>query len=165
MLAAKLACCLKDLWLHLKYVSAVCVWLIMDRLLHKCNGNRPMGYWWVADELLTKISEISLLARFMGPIWGPSGPTGPRWAPCWPHELCYLGLPVIVFTHWGRVTHICFSKITIIGSENGLPSSHNLNQCLNIVNSKLKNKRQWTIKRHLKMSYAKWRQFCHGLKV
>ena len=21
------------------------------------------------------------------------GPTGPRWAPCWPHELCYLGRP------------------------------------------------------------------------
>ena len=20
------------------------------------------------------------------------GPTGPRWTPCWPHELCYLGL-------------------------------------------------------------------------
>ena len=20
------------------------------------------------------------------------GPTGPRWAPCWPHELCYLGI-------------------------------------------------------------------------
>ena len=19
------------------------------------------------------------------------GPTGPRWAPCWPHELCFLG--------------------------------------------------------------------------
>ena len=19
------------------------------------------------------------------------GPTGPRWAPCWPHELCYVG--------------------------------------------------------------------------
>ena len=19
------------------------------------------------------------------------GPTGPRWAPCWPHELCYPG--------------------------------------------------------------------------
>ena len=19
------------------------------------------------------------------------GPTGPRWAPCWPHDLCYLG--------------------------------------------------------------------------
>ena len=23
-------------------------------------------------------------------------------------------------THWGRVTHICFSKLTIIGSDNGL---------------------------------------------
>ena len=22
---------------------------------------------------------------------GPSGPTGLRWVPCWPHELCYLG--------------------------------------------------------------------------
>ena len=25
------------------------------------------------------------------------GPTGPRWAPCWPHELCYLGCFVICF--------------------------------------------------------------------
>ena len=28
-------------------------------------------------------------------LWGQHGvhpgPTGPRWAPCWPHELCYLG--------------------------------------------------------------------------
>ena len=27
--------------------------------------------------------------------WGQHGahlgPTGPRWAPCWPHEFCYLG--------------------------------------------------------------------------
>ena len=27
----------------------------------------------------------------MGPTWGPHGPTGPRWAPCWPHEPCYVG--------------------------------------------------------------------------
>ena len=26
----------------------------------------------------------------MGPIWG-------RWAPCWPHELCYLGYLVYVY--------------------------------------------------------------------
>ena len=25
-----------------------------------------------------------------------------------------------VLTHWGRVTHICVSKQTIIGSDNGL---------------------------------------------
>ena len=33
----------------------------------------------------------SLITRFMGPTWAHLGPTGPRWAPCWPHELCYLG--------------------------------------------------------------------------
>ena len=33
----------------------------------------------------------SLIARFMGPTWAHLGPTGPRWATCWPHELCYLG--------------------------------------------------------------------------
>ena len=31
--------------------------------------------------------------------WGQHGahlgPTGPRWAPCWPHELCYLGYFII----------------------------------------------------------------------
>ena len=27
----------------------------------------------------------------------------------------------MLFTHWGRVTHICVSKLTIIGSNNGLP--------------------------------------------
>ena len=35
--------------------------------------------------------DYTLIARFMGPTWGHLGPTGPRWAPCWPHELCYLG--------------------------------------------------------------------------
>ena len=25
-----------------------------------------------------------------------------------------------MLTHWGRVTHICVSKLTIIGSDNGL---------------------------------------------
>ena len=27
------------------------------------------------------------------------GPTGPRWAPCWPHELCYLGVASKAMTH------------------------------------------------------------------
>ena len=35
-------------------------------------------------------------------IWGQHGvhlgPTGPRWAPCWPHELCYLWLSTYVMT-------------------------------------------------------------------
>ena len=46
------------------------------------------------------------------------------------HDLfCLLRLAVIMrdrqtitstLTHWGRVTHICVSKLTIIGSDNGL---------------------------------------------
>ena len=40
------------------------------------------------------------------------------------------------------MTHICVSKITIIASDNGLPS-HYLNQCWNIVNWTLGNKLQW----------------------
>ena len=27
---------------------------------------------------------------------------------------------VFILTHWGRVTHICVSKLTTIGSDNGL---------------------------------------------
>ena len=27
---------------------------------------------------------------------------------------------MIILPHWGRVTHICVSKLTIIGSDNGL---------------------------------------------
>ena len=42
------------------------------------------------------------------------------WSPycrCW----CYL----LQEAHWGRVTHICVSKLSIIGSDNGLlPSRH-----------------------------------------
>ena len=41
-----------------------------------------------------------------------------------------------MLTHWGRVTHICVGKLTIIGSDNYL-------HCWNIVNWTLRNKLQW----------------------
>ena len=57
-----------------------------------------------------------------------------------------------VLTHWGRVTHICVSKLTIIGSDNGLSPgrrpSHYLNQCWDIVNQTLRNKLQWNVDRN-----------------
>ena len=39
--------------------------------------------------------------------------------------MSFLHLPIdmlyyIVLTHWGQVTHKCVSKLTIIGSDNGL---------------------------------------------
>ena len=32
-----------------------------------------------------------LIARFVGPTWGPSGADRTQVGPCWPHELCSLG--------------------------------------------------------------------------
>ena len=35
------------------------------------------------------------------------GPTGPRWAPCWPHELCYLGHIHSIGNNLGGVLVCC----------------------------------------------------------
>ena len=47
------------------------------------------------------------------------------------------------------MTHLSISKLTIIGSDNGLSpgwrQSHYLNQCWNIVNCTLRNKLQWNL--------------------
>ena len=81
-------------------------------------------------------------------------------------------------THWGWVTHICLSKLTIIGSDNGLspgrrqaiiwtnagilligPLGINFNEILIEIHMiSLK-------KIHLKMSSGKWRPSCLGLNV
>ena len=81
-------------------------------------------------------------------------------------------------THWGRVTHICVSKLTIIGSENGLtPGRHQAiiwtNAGILLVGPLGTNFDQILIemytfsfkKMHLKMSSEKWRPFCLGLNV
>ena len=81
-------------------------------------------------------------------------------------------------THWGRVTHICISKLTIIGSDNGLspdrrqaiiwinagillivPLETNFNEIL--IEIYLFSFR----KMHLKMSSGNWQPFCLGLNV
>ena len=81
-----------------------------------------------------------------------------------------------MLTHWGRVTHICVSKLSIIGSDNGLspgrrqaiiwtiarillvgPLGTNFSEILiGIQTFSFK-------KMHLKMSSAKWRPFRLGL--
>ena len=83
-----------------------------------------------------------------------------------------------MLTHWGRVTHICVSKVTIIVSDNGLspgrrqaiiwnnagilligPSGTNFSEILGEIQT-------FSFKKmHFKMSSAKWRPFCLGLNV
>ena len=78
-------------------------------------------------------------------------------------------------THWGWLI-IFVNKLTIIGSDNGLPPGHYLNQCWNIVTwtSALgSNVREILIeiytfslkKMHLKTSSGKCLPFCLGLNV
>ena len=74
------------------------------------------------------------------------------WCPTWfccPFQSMF-GMQNIIqniswLTHWGRVIHICISKLTIIGLDNGLsPDRHQaINQCWNIVNWTPQNKLQW----------------------
>ena len=84
----------------------------------------------------------------------------------------------IILTHWGRVTHICVSNLTTIGSDNGLspgwrqaiiwtnagillfgPLGTNFNETSIEIHA-------FSLKKiHLKLSSGKWRPFCLGLNV
>ena len=77
-------------------------------------------------------------------------------------------------THWGWVTQICVSKLTIIGSDDGL--SIGRRQAIIWTNAGILLIRTfseilseirafWFKKVYLKMSSAKWRPFCIGLIV
>ena len=85
----------------------------------------------------------------------------------------FCGYHIVTFlTHWGRVTHICVGKLTIIGSDNGLspgrrqaiiwtdagivlilPLGTNFSEILKGIQT-------FSFKKmHLKMSSSKWRPF------
>ena len=81
-------------------------------------------------------------------------------------------------THWGRMTHICVSKLNIIGSDNGLspgwgqaiiwtndeilliePLETNFNQIFIEIDT-------FSFKKiDLEMSSGKWRPFCLGVNM
>ena len=80
--------------------------------------------------------------------------------------------------HWGRVTHICVSKLTIMGSDNGLSPDRRqaiiwTNAGILLIGPLETNFSEILIeihtfsfkKMHLKMSSGKWRPFCLGLNV
>ena len=84
----------------------------------------------------------------------------------------------VTLTHWGRVTHICVSKLTIIGSDNGLAPGRRqtiiwTNDGILLIGPLGTNFTEILIKilefsfkkMRLKLSSAKWRPFCLGLNV
>ena len=83
-----------------------------------------------------------------------------------------------LLTHWGRVTHICVSKPTIIGSDNGLSPKRRqaiiwTNAGILLIGPLGTNFSENSIeiltfsfmKIRLKVSSAKWRPFCLGLNM
>ena len=142
----------------------------------------------------------------MGPTWVLSAPDWPHVrpmnfaigeavyiVPCI-HDFKYccpllMNMPVVVLhvclpqaflglTHWGRVTHICVSKLTIIGSDNGLSLGRHkaiiwTNAAVLLIRTLGTNFGEIVIeihtfslkKMHLKMSSAKRQPFCLGLNV
>ena len=80
--------------------------------------------------------------------------------------------------HWGRVTHICVGKLTVIGSDNGLSPGRCqaiiwTNAGILFIEHLGTNFSEILIEIHtfsfkkidLKMSFGKWRPSCHGLNV
>ena len=90
-----------------------------------------------------------------------------------------LAKPIVInLTHWGRVTHMCVSKLAIIGSDNGLSTDRRRSFIWTNVGILLiwhlgTNFSEITIeiytfsykKMHLIMSSGKWRSFRLGLNV
>ena len=103
-------------------------------------------------------------------------------AKCYKHPRCLL-IPMIHSTrqylsHWGRVTHICVSKLNITGSDNGLSPGRRqaiiwTSAGILLIAPLGTNFSEIAIgiqtfsftKRHLKMASAKWRPFCLGVNV
>ena len=96
---------------------------------------------------------------------------------CW-HTCSLEEYAIVGLTHWGRATHICVGKLTIIGSDNGLSPGRRqaiigTNAGIFLIGSMGINFSEIFIeihtfsfrKMHLNMSSAKWRSFCLGLNV
>ena len=134
----------------------------------------PYNFWGVIHQISRshgrKISDSNPISVR---LLGRSQLSNPSDLPCWEweHENIFEFL-IISITHWGRATHICVGKLTIIGSDNGMspgrrqaiiwtiagmlligPLGTNFSEILiGIQTFSFK-------KMHLKMASAKWRPF------
>ena len=87
-------CMIKSQKISTQFVFYKCVWFVLKVLATPFqieHGKQRSMY-----QLTSKISwHNDYRAILISTLWGQHGahlgPTGPRWAPCWPHELCYLG--------------------------------------------------------------------------
>ena len=94
------------------------------------------------------------------------------------HEFQLCTMAITFKTHWGQVTHICVSKLTVIGSYNGLSPGRRqaivwTNAGMLLIGTLGINFSETLIaiypisfrKMYLKLSSGKWRPLCLGLNV
>ena len=98
-----------------------------------------------------------------------------KWLPPNHSNVC---VDIKLLTYWGRATHICVTKLTIIDPDNGLSPGRRqviiwtsagilligpLGTNFNEIRIKI---HTFSFKKfHLKMSFGKWRPFCLGLNM
>ena len=112
---------------------------------------------WIKQKLITKWVKLWQLKSLPHCYW-QSHP--------WLLQWLIKGL-----THWGQVTHICISKLTVIGSDNGLSPGRRqaiiwTNVGILLIRTSGTNFNEihmfLFIKMHLKMLSGKWQPFCLG---
>ena len=149
-----------------------------------CNSNyfawevwKSSSIHWFTTNPGIRISDDDRL--LMGPRLDPTWElSGPLWTLQWTHAPCYLGDNMLssfmvshsilprneTLTHWGQVMHTCISKLTIIGSDNGLSPG----PCQAIIWTNAGILLIWpsaTNFNEMLIKIAKWQTFCLGLNV
>ena len=90
-------------------------------------GLRNIDFWLNlnGDVLFPKVLSI-VMGDYNLPLWCWRWNNASEWIIPWALLVWFLLSPdhqrhgIVEWTHWGRVTHICVSKLTIIASDNGL---------------------------------------------
>ena len=113
------------------YQSLSLAWKLLIQISFKYSrGQRTMHVFSVQTKHLRVSTDLShdticlvlqsmtrkkaLIARLLGPTH--LGPTGPRWVPCWPHELFYLGV-CWVHSSLGTWTWTVYPRMTVLGEN------------------------------------------------
>ena len=81
------------------------------------------SFWWLVHitrkwMIYSRVAQCHGVSPWQQGSWGQNGahlgPTGPRWAPCWPHKLCPLGC-----SYTTRMAQVCVlaAKFSLVGDE------------------------------------------------
>ena len=84
--------CYEHVIIKFAHLARVLLWLIQ--------------IWYMISPVYS-LYKYSHIASSCGQHGAHLGPVGPRWAPCWPHEPCYLGIFI------SKVIY-CYSHVTEI---------------------------------------------------